>query len=247
MNSSYCMKRGISLISEKAVVQTEDLGSNVEIMEFAVIRDGVSIGNNVVIHPHVVIDPGVVIGDNVEIFPGAYIGKQPKGPGLARKPVFEPFLRIGDNCSIGPHVVIFYEVEIGNNCLLGDGASIREKCVVGDNCIISRYVTINYNTQIGNNTKIMDLSHITGNCSIGNNVFIAPNVGSANDNAIGTLPYDENKVKGPLVKDGASIGLGALLLPGVIIGENAIVGAGAVVTSDVPDRSLVMGIPARVR
>ena len=241
------MKRGVSLISEKAVIQTEKLGSNAEIMEFAVIRDGVSIGNHVVIHPHVVIEPGVVIGNNVEIFPGAYIGKQPKGPGLARKPVFEPYLRIGDNCSIGPHAVIYYEVEIGSNTLIGDGASIREKCVVGDNCIIGRYSTILYKTTIGCHTKIMDLVNITGNSRIENNVFIAANVGSANDNAIGKEVYDENKIIGPKIRDGASIGIGALLLPGIVIGENAIVGAGSVVTADVPDNSLVMGVPAKIR
>mgnify|MGYP001020451000 CR=1 FL=1 len=237
----------ISVISDKAVVQTKQLGSNVEIREFAVIRDEVTIGNNVLIHPHVVIESGVVIGENVEIFPGAYIGKQPKGPGLARRPVFKPYVRIGDNCSIGPHAVIYYEVEIGNNCLIGDGASIREKCVVGNNTLIGRYTTILYSTIIGNDTKIMDLVNITGNSSVGNNVFIAANVGCANDNAIGKIPYDENRMIGPHIKDEASIGIGALLLPGIVIGKNAVVGAGAVVTAHVPDNSVVMGIPARVK
>jgi len=235
------------LISEKAVVQSENIGINAVIGEFAVIRPGAVIGNNVTVHPQVVIESGVVLGDNVEIFPGAYIGKEPKGPGLARKPSFEPWVRIGDHCNIGPHSVIYYEVEIGANTLIGDGASIREKCTIGRSCIIGRNTTILYSTVIGSNTKIMDLVNITGNSLIGENVFIAANTGCANDNAMGKLPYDEAAMLGPTIKDGASIGLGALLLPGVVIGEKAVVGAGAVVTSDVPDCAVVMGIPAKIK
>ena len=235
------------MISEKAVLQTNRIGVNVAIGEFAVVRHDVIIGNNVTIHPHVVIESGVVLGDNVEVFPGAYIGKEPKGPGLARRPSFEPWVKVGDNCNIGPHSVIYYEVEVGANTLIGDGASIREKCIIGYNCIVSRCVTINYSTSIGSCTKVMDGTHITGNSKVGNNVFIAPNVGSANDNAIGKLPYDETLITGPTIKDGASIGLGALLLPGVVIGENAVIGAGSVVTTDVPDRAVVMGVPARIK
>lgn len=235
------------MISDKAIIQTNNLGANVAIGEFAVIRHDVTIGNNVTIHPHVVIESGVILGNNVEVFPGAYIGKEPKGPGLARRPSFEPWIKIGDNCSIGPHSVIYYEVVIGSNTLIGDGASIREKCTIGSNCIISRYVTINYAASVGDYSRVMDGTHITGNCIVGNNVFIAPNVGMANDNALGKLSYDETAIIGPRIKDGASIGLGALLLPGVVIGENAIVGAGSVVATDVPDRAVVMGVPARVK
>ena len=235
------------MISEKAVVQTNSIGVNAAIGEFAVIRHDVIIGNHVTIHPHVVIESGVILGDNVEVFPGAYIGKEPKGPGLARRPSFEPWIKIGDNCNIGPHSVIYYEVEIGHNTLIGDGASIREKCRVGNNCVIGRHVTISYNTSVGNNTKFLDLTHITGNCVIGNDIFISAGVGTANDNSMGKLVYDEKHILGPIIKDGASIGLGALLLPGVVIGENAVVGAGSVVTSDVPDRAVVMGVPARIK
>jgi len=212
-------------ISHLAVVETEDIGEGTQVYEFAVIRASVKIGRNVVIHPHVVINSGTILGDGVEVFPGAVIGKEPKGAGaLARQPNFEKHVFIGNNSSIGPHAVIFYDVEIGQNTMIGDGASIREQCRVGSNCIVSRYVTINYNTTIGDRTKIMDLTHITGNCRIGNNVFISVNIGTTNDNMAG-----------------------ATLLPGVDIGRNAVVGAGSVVSKNVPENSVVMGIPARVK
>lgn len=234
------------MISKLAVVESTEIGTNVRIAEFAVVRAGARLGNDVIVHPHVVIGPGVTIGDGVEIFPGAFIGREPKGAGaLARQPVFDRVVTIGANTSIGPHAIIYYDVVIGENTLIADGASIREKCRIGSRCIISRYVTINYNTTIGDRTKVMDLTHLTGNMSIGNDVFVSVNVGTTNDNAIGKVGYSEERVLGPTIEDGAAVAVGASLLPGVVIGRDAIVGAGAVVTKNVEPETLVIGMPAR--
>ncbi len=235
------------MISKTAIVKSSCLGRNVEIREYAVIREGVVIGDDVVIHPHVVIEPGVTIGNRAEIFPGAYIGKEPKGAGaMARTPEFQRRVVIGAECSIGPHSVIFYDVEIGENTLLGNGASIREKCRIGSRCIIASYVTVNYNTVIGDRTKIMDLTHITGNCRIGNDVFVSLMVGTTNDNSMDRFPYDPSTIHGPIIEDGAAIAAGATLIANVRVGKGAIVGAGAVVTRDIPENVLVMGVPARI-
>ena len=240
------MKRSTG-VSQHAVVETNDIGENVRIDEFAVIRNDVKIGNNVIIHPHVVINSGVALEDGVEIFPGAILGKEPKGAGAtARALQFEKRIVVEKNTSIGPHAVIFYDVAIGANTLIGDGASIREQCRIGSRCIISRYVTINYNTTIGDRTKIMDMTHITGNCKIGDDVFVSILIGMTNDNLPGAKGYEEERILGPTIKNGAIIGAGATLLPGVIIGEKSVVGSGAVVTRDIPDNSVAMGIPARV-
>ncbi|MCB5196119.1 DapH/DapD/GlmU-related protein [Deefgea salmonis] len=227
-----------AVISDKAVI-----GKNVTIMPFAVIGD-VTIGDDCIIHPHVVIADGIVLGNAVEIFPGAFIGKEPKGAGaLARQPEFERIVKIGNECSIGPNAVIFYDVAIGNNTLLGDGASIREKCTIGSRCILSRYVTVNYNTKIGDRTKVMDCTHITGNAVIGNDVFISLLVGTTNDNVV-RAGYSDHVV-GPIIEDNVVIGVGASLLPAVVIGEGATIGAGSVVTKNVKQKTLVAGVPAR--
>lgn len=234
------------MISRYAIVDTDLIGNNVKIAEFAVIRSGVVIGDNVVIHPNVIIEPGVTIGNDVEIFPGTYIGKVPKGAGATARPItYEAWVIISSECIIGPNAVIFYEVEIGNNTLLGDGASLREKVCVGHHCLISRYVTVNYNSIIGNYTRIMDLTHITGNCRIGNNVFISTGVTTTNDNIVVDRTYEET-MTGPTIEDRATVGASASLLPGVRVGEGAFVGVGAVVTKDVAPYDLVMGVPARV-
>lgn len=234
------------MISPHAVVQTDRLGDGTRVDEFAVIRAGAAIGRSVHIHPHVVIEPGVVIEDDVEIFPGAYIGKEPKGAGAtARAMNFDRRVVIGRGTSVGPHAVIFYDVEIGAETLIGDGASIREQCRVGSKSIISRYVTINYNARIGDRTRIMDMTHITGNCVVGDDVFISALVSTANDNEMVMRRYEEGKVVGPVIGDKVSVGEGACILPGITVGEGAMIGAGSVVTKNVDPFVLVIGVPAR--
>lgn len=214
----------------------------------SVVSDKAVIGKQVVIHPFVVIEEGVIIEDGVEIFPNAYIGKEPKGAGaLARKPSFSKEITIGQNSSIGPGAVIYYDVKIGQNTLIGDGASIRENCSVGDRCVIGRYVTLNYETVIRDHVKIMDHSWMAGRMEVEEDVFISGGVMTANDNNIGKSGYKEEEITGPSIKKGVVIGVGAILLPDITIGENATVAAGSVVTKDVPPGAFVLGVPAKLR
>jgi len=234
------------MISPHAIVESKQIGNNVAIGEFAIVRDGAVLGDNVIVHPYVLINGGVTVANDVEIFPGALLGKEPKGAGaLARTPKFTRRVVIGAGCSIGPHVVIFYDVEIGDSTLLGDGASVREGCRIGSRCIISRYVTINYETRIGNRTKVMDNTHVTGKCIIGDDVFISLQVGMANDKGAGRQQFNETELRGPSIDDGATIGVGAILLPGVRIGSGAVVAAGSLVNKDVASNTVVAGSPAR--
>jgi acetyltransferase-like isoleucine patch superfamily enzyme len=233
-------------ISRFAVVESDTVAPGVEVREFAVVRAGAVLHPGVVVHPFVVIEPGVEVGAGSEVFPGAYLGKEPKGAGaLARQPVFERRLTIGEGCSIGPHAVVYYDVEIGARTLVGDGASIREQCRIGEHVIVGRYVTLNYAVRVGPGTKIMDHAWLAGNMTIDEGVFISGGVTTANDQALGARGYDESRVQGPRIRRGSSIGVGAILLPDVDIGEGAVIGAGVVVTRAVPAHTVVMGVPAR--
>lgn len=230
-----------AIISEKAII-----GSNVEIGPYSII-EAATIADDVVIHSHVVIKDNVTLNRAVEVFPSALIGKVPKGAGaLARQPKYDKKIVIGEECSIGPHAVIYYDVTIDNNTLIGDGASIREQCVIGSYCILGRYVTVNYNAKIGCRTKIMDNTNVTGNCVIGNNVFIGMMVGMANDNLTASGYGNGEHIIGPIIEDNVFIGVGSSLLPAVRIGENAIVAAGSVVTKNVEANTRVAGVPARL-
>ncbi|MGE0659224.1 MAG: DapH/DapD/GlmU-related protein [Reyranellaceae bacterium] len=238
----------MSGVHPTAIVGKSKIGVGVKIGAYAVIGDGVELGANVAVHPHAVIGDHVVIGEESEIFPGAVVGKEPKGAGaLARLPVFERRLRIGAGCSIGPHAVIYYDVVIGSHCLIGDAASIREQTEIGDRSVVGRHVTINYRTRIGSRTKIMDHCWIAGNAEIGDEVFIGGGVLTSNDNAPGRQVFDDAVMRGPTIGNGAMIGIGAILLPGVGIGSRAVVAAGAIVTKDVPAEATIMGAAARVR
>lgn len=220
-----------------------NIADGVRIGPFSIIG-GARIGANSVIHSHVVVSDGVEIGEEVEVFPGALIGKEPKGAGAtARTPSFERVVSIANGCSIGPNVVVYYDVKIGANTLLGDGASIREGCSIGSKCILSRYVTVNYATTIGDRTKVMDNTHLTGNMHIGDDVFISTMVGTANDNLI-RAGYGSH-ITGPKINDFAFVGAGATLLPNTEIGAHAVVGSGAVVTKSVEAYTVVAGVPAR--
>ncbi len=224
------------------------IGERCDIADSVVIMDDVTIGNDVIIHEYVVIYPHTIIKDGVEIYDHCVLSKEPKAPGCNSRAINTNLgdTIIGENCILSPGCVVYHSVEIGNNTLLGDYCSIREECKVGSYCLVSRNVSVNYNTVIGNHTKILDNTHITGDMKIGNKVFISALVSTTNDNTIGRKEDSVDHIGGPVIEDYASIGAGANILPNVTVGYNSIVGAGAVVTKDVPSGMVVMGMPARV-
>lgn len=204
------------------------------------------IGSGVRIHPHVTIGPGVRLGDDVEVLPGALLGRAPRAVGaIARQPTFRRELSIGRGCSIGANVVVYYDVEIGADNLIGDSAAIRELCRIGEGNVIGRNVTLDRDVEVGSGTRIMDKAHLTGGVRVGDNVFISVMVVTTNDSSFGGRAGRDEELRGPVVEDGAMVGGGASLLPGVTVGRDAVVGSGAVVTRDVEAGTTVLGVPAR--
>ncbi len=203
------------------------------------------LGRNVNIGSYVIIYPHVTIGDNVTIGDFSIIGQIPQKAPLSTLKLKSKFRTtiIKSNTRIGSHCNIYAGVSIGKDCLVADSAAIREDSVVGNKCIIGRGVMVEESVTIGNRVKIMTSAYITGFTTIENDVFIAPSVAMANDNSL-----DRHKAPcvGPTIKRAARIGVHATLLPSVIIGPDALVAAGAVVTKNVPARRIVMGIPARI-
>lgn len=157
--------------------------------------------------------------------------------------------RIGKNTRILTGAVIYNGCDIGRNVLVADGANIRENCVVGDYSVIGRHVCVEMNTRIGKHVLIETQAHITGNCVIEDYVFVGPHVTTGNDKKLMHSPnfrknITKNPLKGPVIKKGARIGMDACILPGITIGEEAVIGAGAVVTKDVPPYTVAFKVPA---
>jgi acetyltransferase-like isoleucine patch superfamily enzyme len=149
--------------------------------------------------------------------------------------------------------------KIAKNVKLGKDVKIFEftnlyGCEIGDNSKVGAFVEIQKNAKVGRNVKISSHTFICEGVTIEDDVFIGHNVSFINDkyprstNQAGGLQSEADwKVVPTLVKKGASVGTSSTILCGVTIGENAIVGAGSVVTKDVPPNTIVAGVPARVR
>lgn len=229
------------------IAKTAKIGKGCMIGHNVVILNNVHIGSNSYIGHNVVIHEGTKIGRNVYIDDGSILGRMPKsGVSSTRKAQKKlPPLEIGNECVVSAQVILYTGTKIGNQVLVGDLASVRENNVIGDRVIIGRLVMIEPHTKIGNGVIIQTGTHITGDAVIEENVFFGDEVSTSNDNYMGRGPKGY-KFKGPYIKRGARIGSNATLLPGVVIGEEAEVAAGAVVTHDVPARKVVIGVPARV-
>jgi acetyltransferase-like isoleucine patch superfamily enzyme len=141
---------------------------------------------------------------------------------------------------------VFAGTRIGERVVVGDQSCIRERVTVGDDVVIGRGALVENDTTIGAMSKIQAEAYITAYSTLEEHVFIAPCVVTTNDNFMGRTEKRHALRKGPTIRRGARVGGGAILCPAVEIGEEAFVGAGAVVTKDVPPRMIVVGNPARV-
>jgi acetyltransferase-like isoleucine patch superfamily enzyme len=145
---------------------------------------------------------------------------------------------------IHPTAEVSEKAVIGENTKIWNHAQVREKAVIGKNCVISKNVYIDTGVSIGDGVKIQNNVNIYNGVTIEDDVFLGPSMTFTND----MFPRAFNQgweITGTLVKKGASIGAGAVIVCGVTIGEYAMVGAGAIVTKDVPPHALAVGNPAK--
>ena len=199
------------------------------------------------IHPTATVYDGTSLGEGVKVLEGAVVGKQPSlSPRSTAKREPLPPTTIGDGTIVSTGAIVFAGSRIGARVILGDQSCVRERVEVGDDVVLGRGSYIENDTTVGAMTKIQADAYITAYSTLEEHVFIAPCVVTTNDNYMGRTEKRLSEMRGPTIRRGARVGGGAILCPGVEIGEEAFVGAGAVVTKDVPPRALVVGNPARV-
>ena len=188
-----------------------------------------------------------MLGEGVKVLEHAVVGKQPtlSPRSTARREPLAPTV-VGDGTTISTGAIVFAGSTLGARVIVGDQACVRERVAIGDEVVIGRGVLVENDTSIGARTRIQADAYVTAYSTLEEDVFVAPCVVTTNDNYMGRTERRLAAMKGPTIRRGARVGGGAILCPGIEVGEEAFVGAGAVVTKDVPARTVVVGSPARV-
>jgi acetyltransferase-like isoleucine patch superfamily enzyme len=190
--------------------------------------------------------PETILGEGCLVEYGALVGKVPrlgKASRASREPLAPAVL--GARVIVCFGAVIYAGAELGDDVVVGDGAQVRERTRVGAASVIGRASSVDNDVVIGARVKLQTGVYITAGSIVEDDVFVGPGVLTTNDDAMGRHAPGEG-VAGVVLRRACRVGGGAVLVPGVEVGEEAYVAAGAVVTRDVPPRAVVMGVPARV-
>ncbi|MBI2372735.1 MAG: N-acetyltransferase [Deltaproteobacteria bacterium] len=235
------------LSSTAAIHSTARVHPSVTIGHFTVIGEGAVIGEGSVIGHGVVIHDGVIVGARVRVDDHTVLGKRPmKGVNSATTEIKElPPLEIGDECLIGTSAVIYRGAKLGAKCLVADLAGIREDVTIGDGTIVGRAAYVENRCSVGRFVKIESYAYVAAYSEIGDRCFVAPMVTVTNDNFVGRTKERFDHFKGVTIKRGGRVGANTTLLPGAVVEEDALVGAGSVVRGTVPAHKVSYGQPAR--
>ncbi len=199
----------------------------------------VSFGANVIVHASTIIGDGCVIEDNV------LLGKPPR---LAKSSTARGefgVLSIGRGATVCAGAIVFAGASIGEGSLIGDQSFVRERSSLGAGTTVGRGSVVDNDVTLGERVRVQTNVYLTAFTLVEDDVFVGPGVVTTNDDTMARHPRGE-ALRGATLRRACRIGGGAVLTPGIEIGEEAFVAAGAVVTHDVPARVVVMGAPARV-
>ena len=207
------------------------LGEGVELPE------DVLLGGHVIIHDNARIGGGCRLQDAAII--GRRLGRDLDDPRPHAPTVLEPGAIVGSVAIVGEGAWI------GARAIIGDRAVVREFARVAEEAVIGQAVAVSEGVEVGARSRIQFGTNLAPPATVEEDVFIGPGVVTTNDPTLARLGPDQ-AMRGPVFRRGCRVGGGAALLPGVEIGEDAIVAARALVTRDVPAGTVVMGAPARV-
>ncbi len=203
------------------------------------IGEGVSFGANVIVHAGTILGAGSVIEDNV------VLGKRPR---LAKSSSahgdFGP-LQIGERVTVCCGAIVLAGATLQDESLLGDQSFVRERSTVGAGSTVGRGSVVDNDVTLGARVRVQTNVYLTAFTLLEDDVFVGPGVVTTNDHTM-ARHGPEQALRGATLRRACRIGGAAVLTPGVEIGQEAFVAAGALVTHDVPERAVVMGAPARV-
>jgi acetyltransferase-like isoleucine patch superfamily enzyme len=222
-------------------VRPSDLAPGLLLGEDVEVGDGVRFGAYVVVHP------GTVIGDGCEIQDGAILGKPPKLARHSTAPrATPPPLVLGAGAVVCARAIVLAGAEIGAGAILGDQSFVRERARIGEGTVIGRGSAVDNDVLVGARVRVQTDVYLTAFSELEDDVFVGPGACTTNDDTMARHAPDY-ELRGARLRRACRVGGGAVLCPGVEVGEEAFVAAGAVVTRDVPARAVVIGVPARVQ
>jgi UDP-2-acetamido-3-amino-2,3-dideoxy-glucuronate N-acetyltransferase len=222
-----------------------ELGQDLTIDPYVVIHAGACIGDGTALGSHVVVHEGTVLGSGCMVGDHAILGKRPKlAPSSSAKGEVGE-LHMARGAVIGAGAVVFAGATIGEHSIVGDQSFVRERSVIGPGSVIGRGAVVDNDVHIGARVRVQTNVYLTAFTLVEDDVFVGPGASTTNDHTM-ARHGPEMALLGATMRRACRIGGGAVLTPGVEIGEEAFIAAGAVVTKDVPSRAVVMGVPGRV-
>jgi acetyltransferase-like isoleucine patch superfamily enzyme len=206
---------------------------------------GVEIGADVSFGAYVVVHAGTVVGPGCVIEDHAVLGKRPR---LARGSSAKGEvgrLELGERVTVCAGAVVFAGATIGAEAIIGDQAYVRERARVGEGSVIGRGSVVDNDVRVGARVKVQTSVYLTAFTVIEDDVFVGPGATTTNDDTMARHD-DSTPLRGATLRRACRVGGGTVLTPGVEIGEEAFIAAGAVVTRDIPAGAVAMGVPARI-
>ncbi len=220
-------------------LRPSDRAPNLLVGAGVAIAADVTIGANVVLYDGVRVGPGVVIQD------GVVLGKQPVLGVLSSAPRDPaPALEIGRGAVVCTSAIVMAGARVGERANIGERAHVRERARIGAGTVVGPGAAVGVEARIGERVTLQTMAWITGFTVVEDNVFVGPGVTTMNDDSMKRRSATK-PLTAPVLRRACRVGVGVLLTPGVEVGEEAYVAAGAIVTRDVPAHGMVMGIPAR--
>lgn len=209
------------------------------------LGEGVRIGDGVAIGANVIVQAGTVIGDGCTIEDNVVLGKRPRLARTSSAHGEVGVLRIGAGATVCSGAIVLAGATIGEGALIGDQAFVRERSSIGAGSVIGRGSAVDNDVAIGARVRVQTNVYMTAFSIVEDDVFVGPGVTTTNDDTM-ARHTKQQPLRGALLRRACRIGGAVVLTPGVEVGEEAFVAAGAIVTADVPARAVVMGVPARV-
>jgi len=210
------------------------------------VGEGVELGEEVRFGAYVTVADGTVIGAGCVVEDGALLGKiarLARTSMAARGPAPDPLVLEAD-VTVCAGAIVYAGARVQERAIIGDQAQVRERSLVGADSVIGRGATVDNDVAVGARVRVQTLVYLTAYSTVEDEVFVGPGVVTTNDDTMMRHPRD-HALRGVTLRRACRVGGGAVLTPGVEVGEEAFVAAGAVVTRDVPPRAVVMGVPAR--